>query len=205
MVAVRVASGADDWIWDSTTSFDSTAVSANLGNPFSVTGGNLTGYRWLLTGPASGDTINSAIITFACRAGRTDDVNLLYDGCAADSPAAPTTYAQANGLARTTAQVTQTWTTDTVTSSNYDTPDLKTIVQEIINRAGWASGNAIILFIRDNASTAGLYQQMSTYDNNGVSAPLLTVTYTPASGGLPFELQFDLMHGTMSEISGGLQ
>jgi len=32
-------------------------------------------------------------------------------------------------------------------------PDLKTIIQEIVNQSGWASGNSLILVLEDNANT----------------------------------------------------
>lgn len=61
----------------------------------------------------------------------------------------------ANDNLRTTAEVT--WTLSAwVGGTTYDTPDIKTVIQEIVNRGGWVSGNYMALFIddHDNRSTA---------------------------------------------------
>ena len=36
-----------------------------------------------------------------------------------------------------------------------DSPDIKTCIQSIVDRGGWASGQAVVLFWRDNGSTLG--------------------------------------------------
>ena len=35
------------------------------------------------------------------------------------------------------------------TDTEYTSPDIKTVIQEIVNRAGWASGNALVIFWED--------------------------------------------------------
>ncbi len=63
------------------------------------------------------------------------------------------------------------------------TPDLKAIVQEIIDLAGWASGNTIG-FQFTNDETAKIHREAESYDDNateaGASPPELVVTYTEA-------------------------
>ena len=53
------------------------------------------------------------------------------------------------GSNRTTARVTLPKSTvfDTTNGNRFDTPDIKTIIQEIVNRAGWSSGNSIVLVL----------------------------------------------------------
>jgi hypothetical protein len=74
------------------------------------------------------------------------------------NPAAPTTRAQANALVLTTATVA--WTPATwVTGVRQDSPELKTILQEIVNQPGWVSGDAIIILLKvveDVFTTANL-------------------------------------------------
>ena len=48
----------------------------------------------------------------------------------------------------TSASVVWTCAEDWVIWQQYRTPDLKTVIQEVVNRAGWASGNAIALFLQ---------------------------------------------------------
>lgn len=70
----------------------------------------------------------------------------------------PTNLAGANALALTTATVA--WTPATwVTGVRQDTPELKTILQEIVNQPTWVSGNAVIIMfkvVEDVFTTANL-------------------------------------------------
>ncbi|MDD4052342.1 MAG: hypothetical protein PHR28_10660 [candidate division Zixibacteria bacterium] len=54
---------------------------------------------------------------------------------------------------------------DAVTGNNtYDTPDISTIVQAVVDRDGWASGNAMLVFIEDNSSSTNVVRGALTYD-----------------------------------------
>jgi len=91
--------------------------------------------------------------------------------------------------ARTTARVdwdlpAQAWADQT----EYDSPEIKTIIQEIVNRVGWVSGNSIVIFWDDfdDRTTQGLYtvRDVYSYDNPGFTAyaPKLSITYLPVAG-----------------------
>ncbi len=57
-------------------------------------------------------------------------------------------------------------------------PDISTVVQEIINRAGWVSGNFLNLFWTDQGSTpAGATRNIASFDLT--PAPVLTIDFTP--------------------------
>lgn len=68
-----------------------------------------------------------------------------------------------------------TWTNGTTT--NTTTPSLTNIVQAIVNRGGWASGNSIA-FRFTGTSTAALYREAESFDGNNAAAPRLVVQYT---------------------------
>jgi hypothetical protein len=84
---------------------------------------------------------------------------------------------------RTTAQVNWdgigAWTTDT----EYTSPDIKSVIQEIVDRAGWSSGNDIVIFWEDfdNESNEGAYRSCYSYDGSSVKAPKLVINYTAAA------------------------
>ena len=59
------------------------------------------------------------------------------------------------------------------------TPDLSPVVQEIVDRAGWASGNAMAFIIESNG-VLGRRTAVS-YDQNSGFAPLLHVAYNDGS------------------------
>jgi len=62
------------------------------------------------------------------------------------------------------------------------TGNLASVVQEIIDRAGWASGNAIN-FCCIYAGAGTNYANFEDYIATGTAEPELTITYTPAGGG----------------------
>lgn len=141
--------------------FDDTANVASFSNSDPIYWGITPFTRscgFLFTGVALANavTISSAVINFY--AGGDQDsagtVTALIRANAADNPATCTTNADAQGRTRTTANVT--WnadTTDFVPENFLTTPDFATVVQELVNRAGWASGNAqLIFFDRQSAS-----------------------------------------------------
>jgi len=84
---------------------------------------------------------------------------------------------------RTTARVDwdaiPAWTQD----EDYNSPEIKTIIKEIVDRANWASGNDIVIFWEDfddrsthafNCLRAGY-----SYDSSIEFAPKLVIEYTP--------------------------
>ena len=62
----------------------------------------------------------------------------------------------------------------------YSTPDVKSIVQEIVNRSGWTSGNSMS-FIFDKAS-GNKDRPAVSYDNNPNKAPRISITYQSTTG-----------------------
>lgn len=83
--------------------------------------------------------------------------------------------------ALTTASVA--WPGTNIGTNAYKTsPSLVTVVQEIVNRAGWASGNAICIILRGRAGgTTGL--SFSAFETGPTQIPLLNITYASSGGG----------------------
>lgn len=77
------------------------------------------------------------------------------------------------------------------------TGNLASIVQEIIDRAGWASGNAIN-FVAINTGSGDNHADFEDYNHAGSNEAELTITYT-AAGGDP---EGSLIHGKL--LRGGL-
>ncbi len=85
---------------------------------------------------------------------------------------------------RTVAQVAWDGIGGQTLDVEYNTPEIKTIIQEILNQGGWASGNAVVLFFDDHASrstnnTPRPVRYFYSYDLSTTKAPKLVVTYTP--------------------------
>ncbi len=150
-----------------------------LGN---TTWGGHNGFlRWDNVTVPAGSTITSAYITLAIWYDSSSvTVKNLIKGIDEDDTAG---YAggDATGRATTTATVawnpSSTWTDDVDQTSG----DIKSIIQEIVDRAGWASGNAIGIRIDDNGSTVGNYYPFVSYTSAGTSYSQLTINYTGGS------------------------
>lgn len=129
-----------------------------------------------------GSTITSAVLTMvASTAMATTTVNALIYADDSDSGVAPTDDATFQNLmlrlttASTAWSNVAAWTADT----SYDTPNFSNVIQEVVDRTGWASGNALQVVIKDNASSNNALRQAHSLDE-GLAAhkPKLTIGYT---------------------------
>lgn len=126
-----------------------------------------------------GDTINSATLQFYITTTSRDDNEEDVYGEAADNSAA--FVASANNISnrsRTTEKVTVS--ADSVGVGFYSVTGLVSVIQAIIDRAGWANGNALSLILD---GLTGVNIQPDTWDNNPSQAAKLDIDYTAASTG----------------------
>jgi hypothetical protein len=106
--------------------------------------------------------------------GTTVNCNIYAE--AADNPGAPTSYTDFNSRVMTNAIVAWNNISSWSALNQYYSPELKTIIQEIVLREGWSSGNALNIFIKDNSSSS--YRTAYAYDNTTSSyRPTLTIEY----------------------------
>jgi hypothetical protein len=97
-------------------------------------------------------------------------------GNAADNAAIPASYADYIAKVQTTASVTwslQEWSVGIW----YDSPDISSIVQEIVSRSGWVSGNALMILHKGNGANAA-YRQPYAYEGGPTYAPKLVIEYS---------------------------
>lgn len=136
---------------------------------------------------AQGATINSATFILTAQAtynagGNT--VSYLVSGQANDNaPAlATSTNIQTSSRPRTTA-VSAAWNQTSVVVDTEYSIDVTSVVQEIINRAGWVSGNAILILVDTNTTTTlGEWQDYWAYDGSTTKAAKLNIDYGSAGG-----------------------
>ncbi len=111
-------------------------------------------YRFDNVDIAQGATITSALLRF--EAGATDSlatVDVNISAIDAADAAAPGDFATAESVAITTALVN--WIVPTFTNTIFiNSPAITSVIQEIVDRSDWVSGNAIVIFVEDNGSTA---------------------------------------------------
>lgn len=168
----------DDDAYVETNGAAITLNSADLRFGSSAAGSYHTGIRWTpMNNLAQGATIVAAYITYYAENNlAANTVKIRIYGEDADSAATFTTYANFMGRTRTTAYADVAAWPAHVAGTCYVTADITSIIQEIVNRAGWASGNAMVLFIENNGSTAGgVYRDMSSVDSVAYPAPELII------------------------------
>jgi len=153
--------------------FNYTNPGINVGGPpgdFYADGG----FRFInVTVPAG--TITSAKITFRAGATNAAVCNLRIKGHDVNNSATFSTWGDFVTRVRTTEFVN--WTpTAWVATSDYDTPDISTIIQEIVDRPGWVSGNNLTIFAEH---VSGLMRYIRSYDGDTVNCARLEIIATP--------------------------
>ena len=135
---------------------------------------------------AQAATISAATAQFKAKSNRSlTTVNARLHMADEDDVGTINSTATYEALAQTTAYTDwdniASWTSGTW----YTSPDITSTVQEVVDRASWASGNDMCLTCRDNASTVGtdIFRHASMYDTAAGDAPKLSITY--ASGEDP--------------------
>lgn len=174
-----VSAGADDGSWTPTsvdTIFTNSANSLIAGLNAAIGDESEHSFmRFLAADIDKNFPIQSAIL------GVTVTINqgaiLRIYGEKAANPAAVTSAANGDSRALTTAYV------DWVPSGTGRLLiDVTAILQEIVNQSTWAPGNALQLFVKDNASIVGAVFWRSVNFSSGVAAPSLLITCPPVPG-----------------------
>ena len=128
-----------------------------------------------------GATITEAYVTFYADETHSGETHLTFHGQAADNAA---TFEDVNGdiTDRTATAASVDWNNVppwATVHAAYDTPNLAPIVQEIVNRSSWASGNSLALIISGSGKrVAESYDGAKAHDDLGL-APRLHIAYGP--------------------------
>jgi hypothetical protein len=128
-------------------------------------------------------TITSAVVRLTAEdsdSGTAGEMN-IYMQKAANPGTFTNSDDDISDRSRTTAFTTWTNPPSWVNNAAYDTPDITSAVQEVINQATWASGNAMVVIFElvdeDNDRDA------HSYNGSASKAPQLLINYTVPSAG----------------------
>ena len=123
-----------------------------------------------------GATINSASIDFYAEGNNSNATNLTIVGEGADD-AASFTSSNNDLTSRTTTTASVVWNSigAWLDNNSYSSPDLSTIVQEIVSRPGWGSGNDMVFKITGSGT-----RRAESFEGTGGPQALLQVNYTYA-------------------------
>ncbi len=184
-ISERVGASDDDAAHSQNNhAFAPLSVASGMGD---TTGSGVTGrglfVRFSSVPIPQGATIQSAIITSLSADSQSGTVvRLVIEAENADDPSAIVDDTNWHALARTVASVS--WNPGATTlDAEFDTPSLVSIVQELVDRPGWASGQAMQFLLHDDAqlSDTNAVRWAYTYDNDPAKAGLLIVTYAAAA------------------------
>jgi hypothetical protein len=133
-----------------------------------------------------GATITSANVTFTARVQNHANVYSTLSANDSDSTVTFSTSAtdfDSNYSCHTATTVNWDSSVTWLVNSTYTSPDISGVLQVVVNRSGWVSGNSIIIYWDDFANRSYLYDGYSAYayDSDSAKVPVLKANwqYTP--------------------------
>jgi len=137
------------------------------------------GFRFLNIPIPKGWLIEEAYISWCAQASKPEIANPIVNITGHDHDSAPpfTTYQDFDSRERTDAFVLYNLPEVTI-NEWYNTTDIKSIIQELVNRDGWVSGNNIVLFHELKPPTNNAVYGY-TFDKDSSKAPILYIRWGP--------------------------
>ena len=134
-----------------------------------------------------GSTITSATFSLKADASYSASPNVvkIYVSAEDSDNAAALSTSSGDLNASTRPRTTATLVADvsSITGGNWYDFDVTAVVQEIVDRAGWVSGNAWVFLIDTHEdTTTNEWQDWRSYDASAADAPQITITYGSAGG-----------------------
>ncbi|WP_082795632.1 Ig-like domain-containing protein [Flammeovirga sp. SJP92] len=173
-INVRISSGDDDVEESSGGTMYTNSSDIEL----VYDGSNQTvGLRFQDLAIPQGATINTAYIQFTTdETGGSSGTLTIRAEDVSNSSAFSTSSYNVSGRSKTSASVNwspSSWSSVGQSSTSQRTPNLKTLIQEVVDRSGWSSGNNMTFIINGTGERTA-----EAYEGSSSSAALLTVSYT---------------------------
>ena len=143
----------------------------------------IVGMRFTSMNIPKGALITNAYIQFAVDATNknNDPCNVILKGENSDSALIyiPSQNNNISQRSKTTDSVTwavsgSSWSNVGAATIDQRTPNLKNIIQEVIKRNGWKTGNPISIFMYGTGT-----REVESYDGDATKAPMLVIEYIP--------------------------
>ena len=177
----NIAASADDVSILSST-FNATTPNFTIGD---VSSSRRDGaLRFVSLNIQNSSTINSAFVSLVSNntlSGTTVNINISAE--AVDNATQIVSTADFDARVLTAAVAWNSIPAHTAGTS-YDTPSIVSPTQSVVNRAGWVSGNAMNIFMKNNASSSNARRQFESWDGTSYTEPILTITWTAPGGAV---------------------
>jgi hypothetical protein len=178
-VSINVSANSDDCMELADTTF--TDAGCQVGENAGIYD---LGLRFNSVAIPQGVTINSASIDFRGALGRGplgNTVKTKIKGVDEDDTAAWSSGSRPSQRAKTTANVDWDFTIVEPATISPAAPmssgDFKAVVEEIVGRSGWVSGNDMGIVVEDDGSTVGDFFSFEYYENDPTETAQLNVEY----------------------------
>lgn len=168
-----ISIGTDD-VRESKSSGDITRTNSTLS-----LGNGIIGLRYQNITIPNSATITNADLRFRAASSGSNTLSLTIRAQAADNPAtfSSTTY---NVSSRAITTSSTTWNPGSWSSGSYYLINIAPVIQEVINRPGWASGNALVIIVDYPSSSTGS-RSVYSYEGSNSNNSSLTINYTPCN------------------------
>jgi hypothetical protein len=156
-----------------------------------------------------GATITNAYVQFYCDDTNDEAITIDIQGAKEANVAAPFTDVPYNISAHTRTDAKVEWTPVPWTEAmlllageEQKTPDISSVIQEIIGIPGWAPGNNIMILVTDLDNPVKSHRQAVTYDEDPTKVAVLNVTFT--TGGTEVDPVQDGLSGVYPNPTEGM-
>ena len=178
-LTVQVAASSDDANQDG-SALDTTASTVWLGNAASPTS-SYTGLRFTYVTIPHGETISSAHLEVYSSEQQWVSIDLTLAGEAIGDSPTFTTGNKPSQRTLTTAQVAHSSDVEWQANTWYSLDEVAGVVQEVVDRGDWASGNSLSIILKGTGSAWGR-KFVRSYNGSAANAPKLVITYTAPGG-----------------------
>lgn len=175
------ASGDDGRNYSGTGGFSATGTIGCIGNSTSDVRLSCDAFfRFDNVAIPNAATIATAYLEICPNGNDNGSPELIVHGIDEDDAAAPTSAAEFAADPHVAASVQ--WDAAWVAQVWEQSPDITTIIQDIVDRAGWSSGNALMLQVCDDLGSGVNNVYSVFYDNDSALAAKLYIEFDVGSG-----------------------
>ncbi len=172
----QVATGAND-VNEVNNALTTNATAVWLGNAGS-TSTSFAGFRFVGVAIPAGAIISSAHLEVTSASDQWIGIQFLMAADLTGNSAAFSTSARPSQRTQTTAKVNHNTNVRWVPNTVYSLEEIKTVIQEVVARADWQSGNSLTVILKGTGSGTWARKFVRSFEAGASTAPRLVVTYT---------------------------
>ncbi len=180
---LQVSSSADD-VNEVSGTFTTNATTLWLGNGGSATA-SYAGLRFSGAAIPAGATISSAVLQVYSSQNQWMDVAFSIAADASGNSPVFTTTSRPSQRTQTASKVAHSDNVNWAANTWYSLDQMKSVVQEVINRSDWQSGNSLSVIIKGTGTGTFARKFIRAFDGSAANAPKLVISYTTSAPAPP--------------------